>query len=438
MWRGVQCLAVFVLSIAIFWGNGSRLQCGDTVPARLFPLSLILEGNIHLDEFEAGILPDLRYSLLRVDGHTYSAYPLGSGFSALPVYAFLTVFRYDDLSRAMELAGQAHSERRRAIPLCRLTERWEALAAAVIAACSVLGIWVFARSVCTGFPPVLITVAFACGTSIMSSSSQALWTHGPAAAAMVWALCLLCCPGRVGAWRLSLAGALFAWAVFCRPTNVVPLGAFSLWVLYRHRVQSVWFIAFGMLVFGLTHYVNFAIYGDVFGGYSSQKRGLGSFDLEAFAGLLLSPSRGLFVFSPVVLAGFCAGVKKLVRQPLSYAAGATVASLATVLLHACWRDWTGGYSFGPRLLGDILPLLFLPLIDSCVVLDTHRRYRAVFVFLMVFSCVVHWLGAYQRDGRWTESVYKGVERTDMWDIMDSQLAWTLCNGPPRGYLLHDP
>ena len=87
----------------------------------------------------------------------------------------------------------------------------------------------------------------------------------------------------------------------------------------------------------------------------------GAFSAEALAGLLVSPSRGLLVFSPFLVALPAAAALRRRDWPLSrgwWAVG-IVWPLLLVLAFSRWTMWWGGGCFGPRLLTDALPGLFL-------------------------------------------------------------------------------
>ena len=79
---------------------------------------------------------------------------------------------------------------------------------------------------------------------------------------------------------------------------------------------------------------------------------------EALIGQWLSPSRGLFVFSPILLLAIGGVVLKIRRQqwqPLD------TLLISIIGLHwiviSLWCNWWVGVSFGPRIWSDMLPYL---------------------------------------------------------------------------------
>jgi hypothetical protein len=114
--------------------------------------------------------------------------------------------------------------------------------------------------------------------------------------------------------------------------------------------------------------------------------------LEGVAGLLLSPARGLFVFSPFLLAlplGLwwilrCDHERVLTRCLL-------VGIAATVIVYAP-TPWHAGHSYGPRYMVDLVPAmiwLIAPVVDH---LSGMRR--MAYIVVICFSVWVEYIGAF--------------------------------------------
>ncbi len=96
---------------------------------------------------------------------------------------------------------------------------------------------------------------------------------------------------------------------------------------------------------------------------------------EALLGLLVSPSRGLFFFAPVLLLS-AVGLVALARRP-ERRSGALLLSLGAgipIVTFAGYENWHGGSSFGPRYLIPVLP--FLAALASALPLPESPRGRA--------------------------------------------------------------
>jgi hypothetical protein len=140
-------------------------------------------------------------------------------------------------------------------------------------------------------------------------------------------------------------------------------------------------------------------------------------------GLLVSPSRGLFVYSPVLvfsLVGFLLAWRK--RGDLLVRALA-IGVLLDLAVHARWWVWWGGGCYGPRYLADLTPA-FAFAIQPCVgLLGRVRAWRIAFGATLAWSVLAHAAGAYWYDGDWDKKlVGPNVRLYDrLWSWSDNPL-----------------
>jgi hypothetical protein len=68
-----QSLVLFAATLAVFLTlqPGLKVFSGDTLGARLLPVSVLRQGNLDLDEFYPGISTNHRYSVGEYAGHWY-------------------------------------------------------------------------------------------------------------------------------------------------------------------------------------------------------------------------------------------------------------------------------------------------------------------------------------------------------------------------------
>lgn len=91
-------------------------------------------------------------------------------------------------------------------------------------------------------------------------------------------------------------------------------------------------------------------------------------------GNLVSPSRGVFVYSPFLILG----AYELVRRSFgsvrlaSLLRWQSIAALAALALYSSYSEWWGGYSYGIRYLAETEPLIACGL---ALWLRRHRRER---------------------------------------------------------------
>ena len=142
----------------------------------------------------------------------------------------------------------------------------------------------------------------------------------------------------------------------------------------------------------------------------------------------MSPSRGLFVFTPVLLLAFV-GIGIRVRQRRWRDFDAALATI--VLIHwitiASFSNWWGGHSFGPRLFTDTLPywIYFLvPAVDALWQMRGARRaiYTTVAIAALLVSVMIHHRGAfYRRAWDWNSTpINVDLAPERVWDWRDPQ------------------
>lgn len=232
------------------------------------------------------------------------------------------------------------------------------LAAALIEALATLLLWsVLARFVSARWALGLILLYFL-GTSVRTVASQALWQHAGVHLAVAAALWLVLREAPVSRARELAAGVLLGLGTVVRQTTVIAALGIGGLDLRRAALALA-----GATVGALPLLAWNAI---AFGNAFEQGYGPKPFDAnvaQGLYGLLLSPSRGLFVYAPYLLFAIAALVLAW-RRPGPVASrlrGLSLAWVATLLLYAMYAEWWGGRVFGARFLDDLAPVLFAAL-----------------------------------------------------------------------------
>ena len=379
---GVFCV---VLAVHGFSGVHHKADSLWTLPTAM---SLWAHGSADLSAYPAAGDPR-DYRLERAGGRVYNAFPAGTSILSLPFVAVAD-------AGCRIVRGESYEEALKRSPHSAL----EPFIASVFVALASALIFLMADRRLKSVPLSLVLVlVFAFCTSAWSTASRALWSHGPSMLMLSAALyCFLRAKEKPG--LLFWAGLALAFAFVVRPTNVVSVAAFSVLVLARYRRGALsYFIALAFVGVLFVAF-NADLYGKLLPDYFSAGR-LGfheHFD-EALAGNLISPARGLFIYSPVLLFAI-AGVAIAWRRGLF---GALDRSLAViVVLHwlviSAYAHWWGGHSYGPRLFTDMLPFLVWLMIPAVEMFRRPwgrraRAWLAVFVVLAAFSGFVHFRGA---------------------------------------------
>lgn len=117
-----------------------------------------------------------------------------------------------------------------------------------------------------------------------------------------------------------------------------------------------------------------------------------------FYGVLLSPRKGLFFWTPIWLLGFW-GIKTLSKKikPLFLSLIAIV--ILSVWINASWYDWAMGASFGNRTLIDIYPILGLFLATLVETIWTNPKIRKptiIFFLLLILINLTNMIKYWQR------------------------------------------
>jgi len=386
---GSRRLAVLLAlaCVAVYAGNGKTLSTGDSVPAGLIPIALVLDGTPMLDRFRPA-LPrggPTPYYLEETPRGLASWYPPATGLLATPIVAPLVLW----------LERTERPDPARWVAIARTLEK---VAATVIATAAVL----LFHGLCHALgvarvPALLLTLVFAFGSEMLSTAAQALWQHGPGVLALLAALRFLVA-ARSGGRGAALVGfaTMAALAIAIRPSNALVVAPFVALALGSAPHRRLELAAPLVVVGGLLLAYNWLLFGQPAGGYA-ESRGFGGDLADGLLGVLVSPGRGLLVYFPVTLLLVAA----VVLDPGILRDGFAAASLAalggSIVLVAAWHSWWGGYSYGPRLLSEVQPLVLL-VVGIAIVRAGSERYRrlliAALVVLLPLQAFVQALGSY--------------------------------------------
>jgi hypothetical protein len=246
---------------------------------------------------------------------------------------------------------------------------------------------------------------------------------------------------KVGhAWHFMALGILSALLVFNRPTNGLLLIPVLYYVL-RSKPREILAYAIPAAAFALPFLAyNMYFFGSPFGGYSGLGASLALDSMMPYrlAGLLISPSRGLLIYTPIALLALFGlyyvknlKVPKLRHVLYLYA----LAALGTIFTYSTFAMWWGGGCYGPRFFTDIMPIivLFVVLLVSQVMVwpngDKKKAVLAVIVVLAAWSIAVQAIGAYLYPAygfQWGHGQMITVEdQSKLWDWSDTQLSESL-------------
>lgn len=357
------------------------------------------------------------------DGHYYSSFPIALPLVLTPFYApFVALFDIQHMPIA------------RTILLARVVEK---ISASLIAALSVVAFLVLAGRLANARTAWLLTAVYAFGSPTWSTSSQALWQHGPSELVIILGLICLIRQSETPESGLpaALAGCFAGFSVALRLSNTIFCIAVGAYVLLSHWgvKRKVMFAACALFPVAILLAYDFKVFGSAYGSYPAGWLLQGNL-LTGVAGLLISPSRGLLVFCPVFLFS-AVGVYRWWKGPsLPHAKIYWICLLVAasqIIAVGRWRLWYGGYSYGPRLLADVVPCLVVLLIPAMRLVEVSRGWKLAFGAAFAFSIWVQAVGAFCfPNGHWDalpQSVDQHQER--LWDWRDNQIWRSAKAGP---------
>ena len=364
--------------------------------------SLLHEGRLTVPP---ELLGRAKYHLQEIDGKVFHLFPVAPALLNVPLlagYELLGGSVYDESGR-FDLSAERKVLR---------------VGAALVTAGTVALLFLVARLFVARGWALALALVLGFGTSLFSSASRPYWSHAWAVFFLSLGMYCLLGPATRRRWLRDAAGATaLSWAFFCRPPLALSVAALTIFVVVRSRrrlrelavVGGGWaalFVAHSLWVFGqpLPSY---------FGSAHASSGRLEWGDLftlhpEAALGTLVSPARGLFFFTPILLVALVAlawAWRGLGREQRLLAGLGLAVMVAHWHLVSSFRPWTGGASFGPRLFTDLLPwFLVLGAMVTAATLAragagaraARRLLAAAAVLMTLASVFVHYRGATER------------------------------------------
>jgi hypothetical protein len=255
------------------------------------------------------------------------------------------------------------------------------------------------------------SLVFGLGTTAWAVS-QHLGPQAPASFAMALAVLFLLKAGDDAAWAgrlgLPLGLAVAAWPASAGAAAVLAAGA-----LVRWPRSTPWLLAWAAPGIAL----RLAAQPFLPAAFQTGLEGFGEGAGVGHIGLLVSPAKGLLVFTPVAIVGVVGMARAWgwgERWLVATLGGAFLVEWAVV---GATRDWHGSPGWGPVVLTSALPLVFLFLPEG---LEALPRLGAV---LAALSIAAQALGAFAADGRWERLYQARGGATGLWDAGRSPLVF---------------
>jgi hypothetical protein len=327
------------------------------------------------------------YQLTRTNGRLLYGFPHASSFLSLPVVGL------------MDLAGISPATQDRKYNLEGEIIDQKVLAAFLMASL-VITFFRSARLLLDWRWSAVIALGAGLGTQIWSTTSRGMWSN-------TWEIVL---GGLVVSLLLSaivyqssiqptLLATVLSWMFFVRPTGAASILSVTIFIFGYFRRDFLRFAITGVIWFCAFVAYSLRIFGTLVPFYYEPSRahadsiGLGIF------GNLLSPSRGLFVFSPVLLLIFFLLIRhwrSLRSRPL---VAASLLAICLIAVNAAsFPIWWGGNCYGPRLMSDAIPwFVLLAILAVAAIPEAQRNLRnpaiAIGALLLGVSIIINAHGA---------------------------------------------
>lgn len=391
--------------------NSLPLQSEDVIPSIFTSIAIVKDQSIYLNNYYDMMVgsypqpddPSRTPFYLRKVGENYlSAFPIMSSIVALPAFLiympFIKTISWEDIYILSHLSGSF-----------------------VMALNTVLIFYILNTVLKVKLKnSILLTLIYSFGTINLPLISQALWQHGTVQFFSLLTILFFLKE------KYFLSFLFVGFAILSRPTSAILLVVLGIYLLFIKRTKfSILFRSTLGLLLPVAFFLvyNFTYYQDISNqGYSSQifNSWLGNFP-ESFFGMWLSPSKGILIYSPVLLftlIGIYKGYKSNDLVKISF----WVIILHTLVLSK-WKHWYGGYGFGYRMVSDILPFFIFPIAQ--LLEDFSKIYKKVLAVFGI-SFVIQFSGLIFFDSIWHNAYDTGFRNTSwLWSIRDSEAVFNI-------------
>lgn len=396
--RGTCLALVVLLPLLVYLTPQRYCGSGDTAPAELLPIALLHHHGFNLREF-ADPHKDLPYYLYDAHGRIISEYPVLPGLMNFPVYL---------------AAHLLH------VPLFPHRFALSLITASLVTTGSVVFLFLTLLNL-TGdnAHSLAFSLLYAFGTNAWSTGAITLFQHGTSLLFLTAAFYFLSSPVST---RAAWAGLALAFAVANRPTNIIFALVLTVFVLIHRRKAIAGFVALAAIPAILLGVYSHLYWGSIFAlGQGQGGWGFNGNMLAGLAGLLVSPARGIFIFSPIFVFSVLEGVRRLRHKSgESLPDYLFVATILLVLLYTKWGNWWGGHSFSYRLLTEISPVMII-LASSAWRFGLAKKplARRAFIAAAAISVFVQALGASSYPSTFNDRIDTEPQR--LWNWKETEI-----------------
>lgn len=327
--------------------------------------------------------------VIRENNHLISVFPVFSSIISIPIYIFpviiknITLDNVETNTHLIQLLGK--------------------ISASIFSSISVGLVYLSTKEFLKGRKAILLTILYALGTSTLSISSQSLWQCA-AGQMFVSATIYFFIRGQRYRNALPLCGLFLGLATLSRFSIAIIALLFTCYFLIFERK---WFFRF--IMFALPSVIFLIWYQLTYPGslFFYKYEGVGEIATfnnsftTGLLGLLISPNKGLLVYSPIFLFSILGIILAWIKKNRTF-----VFFSATVIIYlifiGSWSIWHGGWSYGPRTIAEITPLttiLMIPILQNRTIWRNHF-FKITFILAGLLSVFIHFLGVSAANYSW--------------------------------------
>ncbi|MEE9613927.1 MAG: glycosyltransferase family 39 protein [Thermodesulfobacteriota bacterium] len=343
---------------------------GSLLLSQSISRNLTVKLDSYFDSYESA-QEKYSYKVQEKNGHIYYHYPVGTPLFSVPFVLISNSLGYDMFS------DEGPTQK---------------VIAAILAVAIFLLLFFLARLYLNTSSSIVVSSVFWFGTGLSSTLGAALWSHDFATFFSLFAI-LLTLTAHENHQRPKwgfIAFFLFS-AYLCRPTFSLlspPIVLIIFTFNEKAAIKTAATVGGFLVIFIIFSWTEFY---QLLPDYYLPRKLSGGHFIEAFLGSLISPARGLFIFSPFML--FPLFFFKKSWRILSENK-ALLILLAWPLLHLItiskFPMWWGGHSYGPRLMLDILPAIYVILVIIYSEIDKKSKaFNIVIAVAVAFSIYVN-------------------------------------------------
>lgn len=181
-----------------------------------------------------------------------------------------------------------------------------------------------------------------------------------------------------------MLGIILFLGYFVRPTFAIIIVFTFIYLAIRNRKSLVLVATTSFVFFALFVIFSLYSYGTYLPPYYHQ--GLSTINAyQALLGLLLSPSRSILIYSPIIILPILYSLTMFrSNTSIIYFIGILM-MVSLFLINAFWPCWWGGWSYGPRILTDMVYISVILAIMIVGSAQQNRRKKMIVFMMLLFA-----------------------------------------------------